>query len=285
LKWAGDDNAAAERMNELTGVVAGATLLEKSLPQPPNLLAPLLDELIVFDDLSDSEKWYSWAPLPNVKSTNENAVGAWFGLPFGGPEQIIATGARTEAETGLKSTRRTARRAMRPGSEVFHTLCQWMAGGARVVLITRWRTGGRTNFDLVREFAQELSQVPAAEAWQRACLLAREAPIDPAHEPRLKRSDETGDTPPADHPFFWAGYLLVDTGPRPDAGGEKADAVNEGKADAVKEGKADAAKDKPIPPPAQPPQPAADEPKEAEGATESKDAGDDADPTGGDTSN
>ena len=63
----------------------------------------------------------------------------------------------------------------------------------RTILLTRWRTGGRTNFDLVREFASELPNAPAAEAWQRACLLAREAPLEASREPRLKRSDETGE--------------------------------------------------------------------------------------------
>jgi hypothetical protein len=115
-----------------------------------------------------------------------------------------------------------------------------MSSGTRSILLTRWRTGGRTNFDLVREFAKESADTPAAEAWQRACLLARENPLDQTHEPRLKRSEETGDMPKADHPFFWAGYLVVDTGPRPEkpAGPEAA----------AKE----AAKDKKIPPPAKP---------------------------------
>src|SRR5262249_41957681 len=99
----------------------------------------------------------------------------------------------------------------------------------------------RTNFDLVREFAKESADAPAAEAWQRACLLARENPIDPNHEPRLKHSDETGDPPKADHPFFWAGYLLADTGPR----SEKGEAPNNNLANG-----------KPLPQPADPGQPA-----------------------------
>jgi hypothetical protein len=126
-----------------------------------------------------------------------------------------------------------------------------MAGGARTVLITRWRTGGRTNFDLVREFAKELPNVPAAEAWQRATLLAREAPLDPAKEPRLKKADDTADMPTADHPFFWAGYLLVDTGPRPEppAKEEPAAKPEPGKAPA----KSEPEKGKALPPPDQPP--------------------------------
>ena len=93
---------------------------------------------------------------------------------------------------------------------------------------------------------------PAADAWQRACLLAREAPLDASREPRLKKSDETVELPTAEHPFFWAGYLLVDTGPRPEvenpppADGSKPD---DKKANIVKP---DAAKGDNIPPPDKP---------------------------------
>jgi hypothetical protein len=107
-------------------------------------------------------------------------------------------------------------------------------------LLTRWRTGGRTNFDLVRELAKESAESPAGEAWQRACLLARENPIDLGHEPRLKKSDETGDMPTADHPFFWAGYLVVDTTPRPT------------KPESPKAPKKDEGKEKKLPAPAKP---------------------------------
>jgi hypothetical protein len=147
----------------------------------------------------------------------------------------------------MKSPRRetsrasAARRATAvPGDDIFQSLCNLMSVGTRSILLTRWRTGGRTNFDLVREFAKESADSPAAEAWQRACLLARENPIDQAHEPRFKRSEETGDMPKADHPFFWSGYLLVDTGPRA------------AKPETPEASTTDAAKDKKIPLPAKP---------------------------------
>ncbi len=128
-----------------------------------------------------------------------------------------------------------------PGDDLFQSLCNIMADGARTVLLTRWRTAGRTNFDLVREFTKDSADAPAAEAWQRACLFARENPVDQTYEPRLKHSDETTDAPTADHPFFWAGYLLVDTGPRAPKpeGTEQPDAS-----------KPDAAKEKTLPKPA-----------------------------------
>ena len=52
---------------------------------------------------------------------------------------------------------------------------------------------------------------PADEAWQRAVQLVRQAPLDPPREPRVKRNANA--TPMnADHPFFWSGYVLVDSG-------------------------------------------------------------------------
>jgi hypothetical protein len=118
---------------------------------------------------------------------------------------------------------------------MFQMLCGLMASGGRSMLVSRWRTGGKTNFDLVHEYVKELPNVPAAESWQRACLLARDTALDASREPRLKRTDESAEMPTADHPFFWAGYLLVDTGPGAGAeAGEPADgAVADGaKADA-----------------------------------------------------
>ena len=63
--------------------------------------------------------------------------------------------------------------------------------------------------DLTREFAQELSHSSAADAWQRSVLLAREAPLEPSLEPRVKNVAEPDSLKTA-HPFFWAGYMVVD---------------------------------------------------------------------------
>jgi len=219
-KFGGDEADRAALVQELESALIGPLVLADSLPQPANLVAPLIDHLIVMDDIAATAD-IGEAPslLPRSRGAGKDAFGAWIALPFGGPEQIVLTGVATEAEQGLKTSKRSGSRSSAarpggPGSEIFQSLCNMMSGGARTILMTRWRTGGRTNFDLVREFAKESAGAPASDAWQRACLLAREAPLDASREPRLKRSDETGDLPTADHPFFWAGYLLVDTGPR-----------------------------------------------------------------------
>jgi hypothetical protein len=90
-----------------------------------------------------------------------------------------------------------------------------MSTGSRTILITRWRPAGQTTFDLVREFVQELPRSSATDAWHRAVELARSTELDIDREPRVKLSPS--DNLKADHPFFWAGYLLVD---RENGGGE-----------------------------------------------------------------
>jgi len=249
LKFGGEEADRAALVQELASAFTGPLVFADSLPEPANVVSPLLDQLIVMDDVASNAAIGDAASLlPRSRGAGKDALNAWITIPFGGPEQIVLTGVATEAEQGLKTSRRGAKNA-RPGGEVFVSLCNMMAGGARTILMTRWRTSGRTNFDLVREFAKELPNAPAADAWLRACLLAREAPLDAAREPRLKRSDETGDLPSADHPFFWAGYMLVDTGPRPEPV-----ALSESAKPAVGE----AAKGKEIPPPAKPEEPMAE---------------------------
>ena len=143
-----------------------------------------------------------------------------FACPWGGPEQVILPGFHTAAENGL-------RKGHAGGNDMFLSLCGLMSTGARTVLISRWRTGGQTSFDLVREFAQELPHASPAEAWQRSVQVAADTPIEPEREPRVKKASSAGEPPKAGHPFFWAGYMLVDSGPGADVehGAGSADAV------------------------------------------------------------
>jgi hypothetical protein len=98
---------------------------------------------------------------------------------------------------------------------------------------------GQSTVDLMREFIQELPHSAAAVAWRRSVQLAAGRVLDPAAEPRL-RAGRSADGLKADHPFFWSGYLLVDTGvgPPPEEPAEKAPAKDgEKPAEKVADGK------------------------------------------------
>ncbi len=121
---------------------------------------------------------------------------------------MILPGFHTAAESGV-------RKGTANGNDVFLSLCGLMSNGAQTVLISRWRTAGQTSFDLVREFAQELPSLSPAEAWQRGVAVVSDAPLEADREPRIKDAALTTARRKTDHPFFWAGYMLVDSGGAP----------------------------------------------------------------------
>ena len=130
-------------------------------------------------------------------------------LRWQGPRDLIVPGLRTPAETALRDAE------IEPSSrQMFLTALHVLATGPRTVLWSRWRVGGDSTAQLVQEFAQELGFTTASDAWQRAVLLAAQTPLNPADEPRLEL--KPGDDAPAPrHPFFWAGYMLIDGGAPP----------------------------------------------------------------------
>ena len=48
-----------------------------------------------------------------------------------------------------------------------------MSTGARTIVLSRWRPGGQTSVDIIREFVQELPHTTPADAWQRSCSWPR----------------------------------------------------------------------------------------------------------------
>jgi CHAT domain-containing protein len=206
-----DDNVAQNAFTQLAAAMPGAVALRSPLPAPSAVYASLLNRLIVFDDLAQSGDPgpYGWAPLPLDKSKAGSSLADWMALPWGGPDQIVLPGYHTAAEESLKRISHVA-----PGNEIFLSVCGLMASGAKTVLLSRWRSGGQSSYDLMREFTQELPHTTASDAWQRAVLVVTESQLNLDAEPRVKKA-VVDESPKAKHPFFWAGYLLVDSGTVP----------------------------------------------------------------------
>jgi len=206
-----DDPAVAQAaFQDFTKTIPRCVALSKPpLPAPTSLYAALMQRLIVLDDLAPPEQdAYAWTPI-QIERKPGNLLGDWFALPWGGPEVVILPGFHTAAENSLKRVSPAA-----PGAEIFLNLCALMSSGAKTLLVSRWRTGGQTSRDIVREFAQELPHTSPADAWQRAVLVTVDTPLDLSAEPRIQRSADR-EPPKAVHPFFWAGYMLVDRGVGP----------------------------------------------------------------------
>ncbi|MCE9608568.1 MAG: CHAT domain-containing protein, partial [Planctomycetia bacterium] len=211
--YPGDDDAVAETaFAEFSRAVplSESIRVKAKLMSSPSLYAGLADRMITFADIVPSPNGpLGAAPMTGDKNSIGGTLGDWVRLPWQGPEQIALPGFHSAAENSLKKAS-----PLDYGNDLFLTVTNLMASGARTILISRWRPGGRTAFDLVREFMQELPYVSATKAWQRAVALSMRSPIALDAEPRVRL--ESAESPPdARHPFFWAAYMIVDTGTEP----------------------------------------------------------------------
>jgi hypothetical protein len=202
------DEATFKAQIELLAAAAGdCAILRKEPGAPSSIFAATVDRLVVLTDIDDAEKGpLAWSPFAIDAGKAGSSLSDWTLLPMAGVDQILLPGFHTAAESSLK-------RGSGTGEEIFNTVCGLMASGCRTVMLSRWRVGGQSSFDLMREFLQELPHESAASAWRRSVRLEAERYLDPTTEGRLK-APPAGEGLKADHPFFWSGYMLIDTGVR-----------------------------------------------------------------------
>ena len=200
-------SVAESAATELSALLPNVTAFAELPPVPSGLLASLCERVIVYDDIDDKvPNPYAMSPLQIDRNKSGNSLAQWMQLPWNGPQQVVLPGYHSPAEVGLRNGG--------TGSDMFLTVCGLMSAGARTILISRWRPGGQSSYDLVREFVQELPYVSAADAWQRSVQLAMESTLIVEREPRIRFSSLESSLP-SNHPFFWAGNLLIDTGVQP----------------------------------------------------------------------
>ena len=177
---------------------------------PPALAASLYDTLAIFDELSPSGPVADWPMVPAVPGQAGFRFDEWLAPPRKRPHRVLLPGLQTAMAGGLEKL------PPRPGEEVFMAVTTLLAAGSQTALVGRWRTGGRVGVDLMAEFLRDLyapgaGDEPMAERWRRAVDVVTAEQPDPEQEPRLRQSAKAVLTD-ARHPFFWAGYLLVDCG-------------------------------------------------------------------------
>jgi len=175
------------------------------LPSSASAFASQIQQLVVLDDIDPKGLPLGWSPFSHDRTKAKNPIASWLMLPWGGPKLVVLPGFHTPAEHSLKSS------GLQNGDDLFLSSMLLQACGARTILISRWRTGGRVSYDLTEQFLLQLMEKPAAAAWRQAILGVGSNSINLAEEPRVRK--EPGDEPPiANHPFFWGALMLIDRG-------------------------------------------------------------------------
>jgi len=202
-----DIEVAQQAAGQLADVVTESFVVPDRLPVASSVYSSQFDRLVLLTDVDEPEKGpFAWSPLQVDRGRPGSSLADWMLLPWSAPEQVIIPGYHTAAETALRKGGN--------GEEVFLSICGLMANGSRTILLSRWRVGGQSTVNLIREFIQELPHESAAQAWRRSVLINRESPLDPTLEGRLKTTAAV-DGLKTEAPFFWAGYMLIDTGSEP----------------------------------------------------------------------
>jgi hypothetical protein len=202
-----EPDATESFIAKMRSSLSKSTLLPASLAGPSPYYGTLVDGLVVLDDLGNNPQApFDWSPLPLDRPKTAGAIGNWLALPWKSTDVVALTGFHTAAESSLKDDVH--------GQDIFLASCGLMATGARTVLLSRWRTGGQSSRELVRQFIQELPYSTASQSWQRAVQLVKSSSLDIAAEPRVRASGG-GTTIDGRHPFLWAGYMVFDSGVLP----------------------------------------------------------------------
>lgn len=145
------------------------------------------------------------AELTTAEAGNRE-VAAWSRLPHGGAVDVALVGA-SGGEAGGGRVRRS-KQAPSVGSAELHAVCALLSGGTQSILLDRWPTRGARARDFVGEWLNGVGRLSPADAWRRSLALGKTRPLEVEREPRLAAAVD--DTPTAEHPFWWSGYLLVD---------------------------------------------------------------------------
>jgi tetratricopeptide (TPR) repeat protein len=185
----------------------------RDLPGTASCLASVIQQLVVLDDIPQPSNGLplAWSPFGNDRAKMTQPISTWLNLPWGGPQLVVLPAFHTPAESALKASNRSKTTVIPNGDDLFLTAMALEACGAKTILISRWRTGGRASLDLTENFLKNLDKLPASEAWRQSILDVAVNPLQLDEEPRL-RTVAADKAPIANHPFFWGAFMLLDRG-------------------------------------------------------------------------
>ena len=179
------------------------------IPGPSNVYSSLFDRLMVWDDLEETggkSGPFNWSALQIDKGRPGSEIQSWMGLPWAGPQQVILPGYHSAASYGLKKGG--------TGHEMFMTVCGMMSSGTQTILMSRWRTGGKSAYQLTTDLMHDMKEYGPSNAWRDAVTTLHDSEIAMDDEPRVKKHENVENLD-LKHPFYWSGYMLIDSGAEP----------------------------------------------------------------------
>jgi len=175
---------------------------------PTSVLAKTWDQMVVLDDNEGANRGdpWAWSPAQADRSKLGSDLASWTLAPLSGPQVVYLPGFHSSAEDGASR--------LDTQDSLFFTSLGLMASGADTIFISRWHSGGGASVASVEATAKYLVDQSAAKAWQAAIADVRAMPLDILVEPRLRGAGQ-GTMINADHPFFWADMMMIDSGIQP----------------------------------------------------------------------
>ena len=197
----GDSDLSKLEFEELVKQLPGAIQYDTPIRVPSNYLASLFDQLLVWSEIrSVKNAPLAMSPMQIDQGKLGVSIESWMALPWAGPEHLILPGFHSDGGAGL--------RGKLNGNDLFLTSIGLMAAGTRTALISRWATGGKTSLTLTGKFAVKQGTLGPEKAIMESRQETRETVLDYENEPRL-RMKKTDPVLNAEHPFFWAGPMLL----------------------------------------------------------------------------
>lgn len=171
---------------------------------PTQGVGTLVNAMIYLNEIKQPLWPAPWTVADTKKDSHlQLDLDRWVGYPNIGPEFLYVAGGNSAIVDGLK------RNYFGDELEFYSTLL--MASGCQSMVLPRWRPGGHVPYDLPVAVLKRLSESTTAVAMREAILEIRQAPLDLARQTRLRSS--RGEAPAtADHPFWWAGQMVIDRG-------------------------------------------------------------------------
>jgi len=194
----GEIEPVADAVTDIKKSLRNTTAYDSEVFLPTSLHSWLPDHLMVWSASAYPDDVYQFTPVPFDKSSL-GTVSSWMSLPAKGPKHL-----------SLPALQPFGKGRRVDGSEMFLMTTAMMASGSQSIMLSRWPGGGKASIDLSSGYARRLPETSAAQALRKSILETRKMDFEAEQEPHVKVDDDS----PAltlEHPFFWSGFLVVDS--------------------------------------------------------------------------